>query len=141
MLLFKFRKFRFFELRQCTQKLQTDAGAVLEQRRAKLDLEVLLEASLNDEDIERTRKNAQAVLAERDRRFMKLFADYQLQKTHIARAIVDTKTADHRREEAEREAQRLQSKVERLEVLHLACSRFLRTFIANAHWPEGTSAY
>ena len=115
--------------------------AVLEQRRAKLDLEVLLEASLNDEDIERTRKNAQAVLAERDRRFMKLFADYQLQKTHIARAIVDTKTADRRREEAEREAQRLQSKVERLEVLHLACSRFLRTFIANAHWPEGYSAY
>lgn len=85
-----------------------------------LDLEVLLEASLNDEDIERTRKNAQAVLAERDRRFMKLFADYQLQKTHIARSIVDAKTAERRREEAEREAHRLASKVDRLEVLLLA---------------------
>lgn len=107
------------------QKLQTDAGAVLEQRRAMLDLEVLLEASLNDEDIERTRKNAQAVLAERDRRFMKLFADHQLQKTHIARAIVEAKTSERRREEAERESQRLASKVDRLEVRPLALQRVI----------------
>lgn len=98
------------------QKLQTDAGAVLEQRRAMLDLEVLLEASLNDEDIERTRKNAQAVLEERDRRFMKLFADYQLQKTHIAKAVVEAKNAERRRDDAEREMQRLSTKVGRLEV-------------------------
>lgn len=110
------------------QKLQTDAGAVLEQRRATLDLEVLLEASLNDEDIERTRKNAQAVLAERDRRFMKLFADYQLQKTHIARALVEAKTAERRREEAERESQRLASKVDSLEVQLLAAECFYRQF-------------
>jgi hypothetical protein len=103
-------------LPRCMQKLQTDAGAVMEQHRAMLNLEMLLEASMNDEDIERTRKNAEAVLAERESRFMKLFADYQLQKTHIARAIVDAKTADRRRDEAEREAKRLAVKVERLEV-------------------------
>jgi hypothetical protein len=104
-------------LRSCSvQKLQSDAGAVLEQRQAKLDLELLLEASLNDEDVVRTRKNTSMVLEERNQRFMKLFADFQLQKTHIARTVVGAKAADKRREDAERESKRLALKVDRLEV-------------------------
>eukprot|EP00892_Ulva_mutabilis_P006187 jgi/Ulvmu1/3940/UM018_0163.1 len=97
------------------QKLQSDAGAVLEQWRARLELELLLEASLNAEDVERAQGDGEAAVAERDRRFMKLFADYQLQKTHLARALTDTRAADRMRQDAEREADRLRGHISKLE--------------------------
>lgn len=98
------------------QKLQSDAGAVMEQRRAQLDLELVLEATLNAEDIERAEDDRAAALAERDRRFMKLFADYQLQKTHLARALTDARAADRSRQDAERDAERLRSEISKLQV-------------------------
>lgn len=98
----------------------------MEQRRAKLDLELLLEASLNAEDVERAQGDGAAAVAERDRRFMKLFADYQLQKTHLARALTDARAADRMRQDAEREAERLRGDIDRLQVrrrcvLHAMC--------------------
>lgn len=98
------------------QKLQSDAGAVMEQRRAQLDLELVLEASLNAEDIERAQEDSATAVAERDRRFMKLFADYQLQKTHLARALTDTRAADRMRQDAERDAERLRCEIAKLQV-------------------------
>lgn len=89
---------------------------MLEQRRARLELELLLETSLNAEDVERAQGDGKAAVAERDRRFMKLFADYQLQKTHLARALTDSRSSDRMRQDAEREAERLRGHIGRLEV-------------------------
>lgn len=112
------------------QKLQSDAGAVMEQRRARLDLELVLEASLNAEDIERAQEDSAATVAERDRRFMKLFADYQLQKTHLARALTDTRAADRMRQDAERDAERLRSDIAKLQVRLRSAARTLREISA-----------
>ena len=60
------------------QRLQADAGAVLEQRRVQSDLELLLEARLNEDDLEECNRRMRADAVERDERYMKLFADFQV---------------------------------------------------------------
>jgi hypothetical protein len=100
----------------CVQKLQTDAGAVMEQRRAMLDLELVLEASINDEDLARARADAAATLDDRDQRFMRLFQAFQLQKTHLARSLADLRAGQKEKEALEEDTRKLRKRILELEV-------------------------
>jgi hypothetical protein len=86
------------------QKLQKEAQIILEQRRVRCDLELHLEASLNDEDLKRMESLARAEGIDREARYMKLFADFQTQKTHLVRALSDVR--DMRKELEVNEAER-----------------------------------
>ena len=98
------------------QKARREAEAHLEQRRVENDLELLLEANLNQEDLDRLEAAARADGEERGARYMKLFADYQAQKTHLARAVADARDARRDAERAEAARAKLEASVAALEV-------------------------
>ena len=97
------------------QQLQTDAAAVLDQRRVQSDLELLLEARLNEDDLSRANARMREDVAERDARYLKLFADFQMQKTHLARSHGEARDAARQAEVLQRERAELQRRVRLLE--------------------------
>jgi hypothetical protein len=96
--------------------LKDDAGSVLEQRRVQSDLELLLEARLNEEDLDRCNAKMRAEAADRDARYMRLFADFQMQKTHLARAMGDLRALQLRKDELEGDKGLMTSAIKLLEV-------------------------
>jgi hypothetical protein len=102
-------------IRFTVQKLAQDAGAVLEQQRAQSDLEMLLEARLNEDDLEKANARMCADATERDARYMKLFEDFQMQMTHLARAHGEARAERARADGLEADKAKLADAVKRLE--------------------------
>ena len=98
------------------QQLKEDAKSVLDQRRVQSDLELLLEARLNDDDLERTKGRLKSELTERDARYMKLFADFQVQKSYLAKTMSELRKSALEKEGLMKEMKQLRDHTKLLEV-------------------------
>ena len=98
------------------QQLKEDAKSVLDQRRVQSDLELLLEARLNDDDLERTKGRLKSELTERDARYMKLFADFQVQKSYLAKTMSELRKSALEKEALTKEMKQLRDHTKLLEV-------------------------
>jgi hypothetical protein len=101
----------------CTvQELQKRAQDLVEQRRVQCDLELLLEAGLNEADLKRMESLARVEGCDREARYMKLFADFQTQKTHLVRALAEARDLRRELESNEAERARMAAAIKSLEV-------------------------
>lgn len=99
-------------------QLRDDARIVLDQRKVQTDLELLLEARLNEDGLDQATHKLTGELSEHNRQYMKLFADHHIQKTHLANSSGENRKLKLEMEHMTREKEAMSAQIKYLEVRH-----------------------